>query len=88
MKFIIKENKNKFNITKNATEFEKIIHTMYICNEFLGTFPKAGDKLSFTSKIKHIIKTKNESSIHTKHYRYPYFLKMKFNDKLTKCLKN
>ncbi|XP_056641536.1 uncharacterized protein LOC130448273 [Diorhabda sublineata] len=53
----------------NKEEKQKIIS---LCKEYSDLFLKPGDKLTFTSNVKHIIRTKDEVPVHTKSYRYPY----------------
>lgn len=53
----------------NAEEKQKLVKVIANHND---VFFIKGEKLSFTSAIKHSIKTKDELPIHTKSYRYPF----------------
>lgn len=68
--------------------YEEQIAITKLCKEFSDIFHKPGDKLTFTSKIKHNIKTTDNIPIHTKSYRYPYVHKeevqRQINDMLEK----
>lgn len=43
-----------------------------LCSQYSDVFYLDGEKLTFTNRIKHKIKTTDESPIYTKSYRYPY----------------
>jgi hypothetical protein len=82
-----RENKNNFSkSSQNPDTLENLFRTDHmnseekteifkVCKEYSDIFLKPGDKLSFTSKIKHSIKTTDEIPVHTKSYRYPYIHK-------------
>lgn len=69
----------------NAEEKSTMIK---LCKEYSDIFFKPGDKLTFTSKVKHEIKTTDEIPVHVKTYRYPYIHKeevqRQINDMLDK----
>lgn len=43
-----------------------------LCKQYADVFYVENEPLTFTNKIKHDIKTKDEIPVHTKSYRYPY----------------
>lgn len=49
-------------------------------------FHLESDKLTFTSAIKHQIKTKDEIPVHTKSYRYPFCHKAEVQEQIEKKL--
>lgn len=49
-------------------------------------FNLESDKLTFTSAIKHQIKTKDEIPVHTKSYRYPFCHKAEVQEQIEKKL--
>lgn len=53
----------------NSEEESLLLSTI---NKYSGIFYQENDKLSFTSAIKHRIRTINNIPIYTKSYRYPY----------------
>lgn len=67
----------------NEEEKELIIN---ICQEFSDIFYLEGDKLTFTSEIKHTINTKDSAPIYTKSYRYPYIHKEEVKSQISKML--
>ena len=67
----------------NAEEKSTIIN---LCNEYSDIFYKSGDDLTFTSKIKHEIKTTDEIPIHSKSYRYPYVHKQEVKKQINEML--
>lgn len=57
-----------------------------VCLEFADIFYLEGDTLTFTSEIKHSIKTKDARPIHTKSYRYPHVHKDEVKTQVNKML--
>jgi len=57
-----------------------------LCREFSDIFYEPNTKLSFTSKIKHEIKTTDEIPVHTKSYRYPYVHKEEVRKQINEML--
>lgn len=57
-----------------------------IC-DFRDCFPNS-DKLSFTNAIKHEIKTKDDTPVHTKSYRYPYAMKEEIRKQIDDLIDN
>lgn len=59
-----------FKLSENIANNES--HKLkYAISSFKDLFYKEGDNLTFTSKVKHRIQTKNSAPIYTKTYRYP-----------------
>lgn len=69
----------------NDEEKEAIIK---LTQEYKDIFQLAGDTLSFTNEVKHHIRTKNETPIYTKTYRYPFVHKQEVNEQIDSMLKN
>ena len=93
-----RENINTFsNPNQSVNSLESLLRTDHmnseektqifkVCKEFSDIFLKPGDKLSFTSKIKHSIKTTDEIPVHTKSYRYPYIHKEEVQRQINEML--
>lgn len=72
--------------TSHLNEEERtMLHKVILHNK--NVFYKDGDNLSFTSHIKHEIKTKNEIPIYSKLYRYPEIHKNEVNKQIEEMLK-
>ena len=96
----IVQNINNFNSNKNNNmkyNMEQLIRTDHLnseekqaiiklCNEFSDILYKPGDKLTFTSKIKHEIKLTDETPIYTKSYKYPYVYKEEVRRQINEML--
>lgn len=67
----------------NDEERQRIIS---LCTEFSDIFYDENSPLSFTNEIKHRIKTKDETPIYTKSYRYPYIHKQEVERQIKKML--
>jgi RNase H-like domain found in reverse transcriptase/Reverse transcriptase (RNA-dependent DNA polymerase)/Integrase zinc binding domain len=57
-----------------------------LCSQFLDIFQKPGDPLTFTSNVKHVIKTNDEIPVHVKSYRYPYIHKTEVKKQIYEML--
>ena len=69
----------------NSEEYERIIK---LCKEYQDIFHQEGRKLTFTSEVKHEIKTKDEVPIHSKSYRYPFIHKSEVDRQIKKMLED
>jgi hypothetical protein len=69
----------------HLNEEEKEMITQ-ICLDFSDIFYLEGDKLTFTSEIKHSIQTKDTKPIYTKSYRYPQVHKEEVKTQISKML--
>jgi len=67
----------------NSEERKEILK---LCQEFSDIFYKPGDKLTFTSHVKHEIKTTDEIPIHTKSYRFPHIHKNEVRKQINEML--
>jgi hypothetical protein len=47
----------------------------HVCREYLDIFHKEEEKLTFTNRVKHGIKTPDEIPVHTRVYRNPFVYK-------------
>lgn len=59
-----------------------------IINKYTGIFYQENSSLSFTSAIKHTIRTTNDIPIYTKSYRYPYIHKNEVETQIQEMLDN
>lgn len=57
-----------------------------VCREHEDIFFREGQKLTFTNKIKHQIRTTDDIPIYTKSYRYPYIHKEEVRHQITDML--
>lgn len=57
-----------------------------LLKKFPDIFHQEGDKLTFTNKIKHVIKTTDEIPVHSKTYRYPFVHKEEVQRQINKML--
>lgn len=57
-----------------------------LCSRYADVFYLEGEPLSFTNKIKHCIKTTDDTPIYTKSYRYPYVHRQEVRDQIAKML--
>lgn len=57
-----------------------------LVKQFKDIFYDMNNKLTFTNKAKHEIKTTDEIPVHTKSYRYPYVHKQEIRTQITKML--
>lgn len=57
-----------------------------LCANYADVFYIDGEKLTFTNKIKHSIKTTDEIPVYTKSYRYPYIHRDEVRDQISKML--
>ena len=67
----------------NADEKEKLLK---VISQHEDIFFIEGTKLTFTSAIKHTIKTKDDMPIHTKSYRYPFCHRDEVKRQISKLL--
>lgn len=57
-----------------------------LCSRYSDVFYLKGEPLSFTNKIKHCIRTKNEIPVYTISYRYPFIHRNEVRDQISKML--
>lgn len=69
----------------NQEEKEVIIP---LCKKYKNIFYNGNNDLSFTSAVKHHIKTDDDEPIYTKSYKYPYHLKEEIQTEIKKLLNN
>lgn len=67
----------------NEEEKEEILK---LCKEFSDVFYQENTPLTFTTKIKHQIRTTDEVPIYTKSYRYPFIHKKEVESQIAKML--
>lgn len=65
---------------------EERVNLELLCARYADVFYLEGEKLSFTNKIKHSIKTNDEIPIYTKSYRYPFVHRQEVQDQISKML--
>lgn len=68
----------------NSEEKSKIIQ---LCNNYTDLFYDDDQKLTFTSNIKHHIRTTDNTPVYVKQYRYPYSLKQEVKEQKESMLK-
>lgn len=71
--------------TQHMNDLEREI-IFNICSEYSDVFYYPGCDLSFTTAIKHHIRTKDEDPVYRKNFRYPPQLKQIINDEVEKLL--
>nr|CAH7745817.1 unnamed protein product [Callosobruchus chinensis] len=79
----------KFDFSKIRTEHmnsEEKSAIFKLITEYPDIFYIEGDKLTFTSKIKHTIRTKDEIPVYTKSYRYPEIHRKEVQNQIQKML--
>lgn len=69
----------------NSEERSQLLH---VINKYRDIFYHENEKLSFTSAIKHRIRTTNNAPIFSKSYRYPYVHKKEVEDQIRDMLEN
>lgn len=57
-----------------------------LCARYADVFYVEGERLTFTNKIKHHIRTTDELPVYTKSYRYPFVHRQEVRDQITKML--
>lgn len=57
-----------------------------LCAQYSDVFYVEGEPLSFTNKIKHSIRTKDEIPVYTKSYRYPFIHRQEVQEQISKML--
>jgi RNase H-like domain found in reverse transcriptase/Reverse transcriptase (RNA-dependent DNA polymerase) len=67
----------------NTEERERIIE---LCSQFRDVFYYENSDLTFTSKVKHQIRTTDDRPIYSKSYRYPRAMQQEINDQIQKLL--
>ena len=82
---------NRFNNIKQTLRldhlnFEEKDHITKLCLKYPEIFYLEGDKLTFSNRIKHSIKTTDPNPIFTKSYRYPYVHKQEIKKQIDKLL--
>lgn len=65
---------------------EQKYHIIELCKKYTDIFHKENQPLTFTSTIKHRIKTTDEIPIYTRTYRYPYIHKAEVDSQIRKML--
>lgn len=65
---------------------EETANLRNLCANYSDVFYLDGEPLTFTNKIKHKIRTTDESPVHTKSYRYPYVHRQEVRDQIEKML--
>lgn len=81
--------KIKFDLSKVRTDHmnnEERNAILKLIKEYSDIFHIEGNKLTFTSKIKHNIRTTDEIPVYTKSYRYPYVHKNEVQTQIKKML--
>lgn len=58
-----------------------------VCTQYHDIFLKTDEPLTFSSQIKHSIRTTTDNPIYTKNYRYPYVHREEVNNQINKLLK-
>jgi len=66
--------------SEETTAFKKL------CKQFPNIFYKEGDKLTFTNRVKHSIKTTDEIPVHKRPFRYSPAEKTEITDQINKLL--
>lgn len=96
-KFESFENNTENDFLQNKEDIKNLVRTSHmneeekkaifsLCGNFKDIFLKPGDELTFTSKVKHVIRTKDELPVHTKSYRYPYIHKFEIKRQIEEML--
>lgn len=65
---------------------EERANLLNLCKEYSDVFYLEGEPLTFTSKIKHRIRTTDEIPVHSKTYRYPYVHRQEVQNQIEKML--
>lgn len=73
--------------TEHLNTEEKQLLTS-LCKDFSDIFHEENQKLTFTNKIKHEIKTSDEIPAHSKTYRYPFVHKQEVQKQINKMLED
>lgn len=79
----------KYVLSRLRTEHlnqEELINLRSLCEQYADVFYLEGEPLTFTNKIKHCIKTTDETPVYTKSYRYPHVHKQEVKDQVAKML--
>lgn len=82
---------------QNLTDIRNLIRSDHLNTEeksylfkllkkFSDIFHQEGQKLTFTNKVKHIIRTTDEIPVHSKTYRYPFIHKEEVQNQINKML--
>lgn len=82
---LLKQNLKNLRLSHMNVEEKRAIHSL--CLEYRDIFHCEGIPLSFTNKIKHNIRLKNETPIFTKTYRYPHVHKQEVQQQVSSMLK-
>ena len=65
---------------------EEKANLVALCSRYSDVFYIDGEKLTFTNKIKHRIRTTDEVPIHAKNYRYPFIHRQEVKSQIEKML--
>jgi hypothetical protein len=57
-----------------------------LCSQYSDVFYIEGEPLTFTNKVKHCVKTTDDTPIYTKSYRYPFIHREEVRNQITKML--
>lgn len=71
--------------TDHLNEEEKA-NLLTLCTRYSDVFYIDGEPLTFTNKIKHRIRTKDEVPVYTKSYQYPFIHRQEVRDQISKML--
>lgn len=75
--------KIRVNHLNNEEERNEVLK---LCKEFSDIFYNEEDRLTFTNRIKHQIKTVDELPVYTKSYRYPFIHKQEVEKQIKEML--
>lgn len=81
-----KQNLDLSKLRVNHLNSEERHSILKICKEFSDIFYNEHQPLTFTSKIKHRIKTSDEVPVYTKSYRYPFIHRKEVTEQMKKML--
>ena len=70
----------------NHLNQEEKANLITLCSRYSDVFYIEGERLTFTNKIKHRIRTIDEVPVHTKNYRYPFVHRQEVRDQIEKML--
>lgn len=65
---------------------EEKANLIALCSRYSDVFYIEGERLTFTNKVKHRIRTTDEVPVHAKNYRYPFVHRQEVRDQIGKML--
>lgn len=65
---------------------EEKANLIALCSRYSDVFYIEGERLTFTNKVKHRIRTTDEVPVHAKTYRYPFVHRQEVRDQIRKML--